>query len=262
MEIIDRFTNLNLGRVRYSITGNSSENLVVLMHGLTTPKEVFDDLTEQLVSKDFQVLAFDFYGRGMSDHIQPIESEKVYVDQAIELIDKFIPFQADRKIHLLGYSAGGAIAAMVAIEMEKLVSSLTLVASTGLPYSPASPALFGMLEKVYSNGEIDEELKKSIEELIFSEFQLIENSSTREKLIELIVERGFWDHDTIQTVRGHLRATGGYTGDSAITHVFEKIGSLNIPTFILNGEKDNWVDPECGRQINTCLLYTSPSPRD
>jgi len=51
------------------------------MHGLTTPKEVFDDLTEQLVSKDFQVLAFDFYGRGMSDHIQPIESEKVYVDQ-------------------------------------------------------------------------------------------------------------------------------------------------------------------------------------
>ena len=47
------------------------------MHGLTTPKEVFDDLTEQLVSKDFQVLAFDFYGRGMSDHIQPIESEKV-----------------------------------------------------------------------------------------------------------------------------------------------------------------------------------------
>ena len=84
-------------------------------------------------------------------------------------------------------------------------------------------------------------------------FQLIENSNTREKLIELIIERGFWDHDTIQTVRGHLRATGWYTGDSAITHVFEKIGSLNIPTFILNGEKDNWVDPECGRQINNLI---------
>ena len=29
--------------------------------------------------------------------------------------------------------------------------------------------------------------------------------------------------------------------------------SLNIPTFILNGEKDNWVDPECGRQINNLI---------
>ena len=123
MEIIDRFTNLNLGRVRYSITGESSKNLVVLMHGLTTPKEVFDDLTQELVSKKFQVLAFDFYGRGLSDHIQPIESEKIYADQAIELIRKFIPFQSDRKIHLLGYSAGGVIASMVAVEIEEHVSS-------------------------------------------------------------------------------------------------------------------------------------------
>ena len=253
MEIIDRFTNLNLGRVRYSITGESSKNLVVLMHGLTTPKEVFDDLTQELVSKKFQVLAFDFYGRGLSDHIQPIESEKIYADQAIELIRKFIPFQSDRKIHLLGYSAGGVIASMVAVEIEEHVSSLILVASTGLPYSPSSPALFDMLEKVYSNGEINEKLKKSIEELIFSEFQLIKNQLTREKLIKLIVERGFWDHDTIQTVRGHLKATGGYIGDSSITHIFKEIGSLNIPTFILNGEKDNWIDPECGREINKLI---------
>jgi len=223
------------------------------MHGLTTPKEVFDDLTEELVSKKFQVLAFDFYGRGLSDHIQPIESEKVYVDQTIELLQKFIPYQSDRNIHLLGYSAGGAIASMVAVEIENLVSSLTLVASTGLPYSPSSPALFGMLEAVYNNGEINQELKKSVEELIFSEFQLIKNTDTREKLIDLIIERGFWSHDTIQTVRGHLRATGGYIGDYSMTHVFEEIGNLNIPTFILSGGKDNWIDLECGREINNLI---------
>lgn len=253
MEIIDRFTSLRLGRVRYSLTGESSRNLVVLMHGLTTPKEVFDDLTEELVSKNFQVLAFDFYGRGLSDPIQPIESEKVYVEQTIELLEKFIPFQSERNIHLLGYSAGGAIASMVAVEIEPLVSSLTLVASTGLPYSPLSPALFDMLEAVYSNGEINEELKKSVEELIFNELQLIKNTDTREKLIDLIVVRGFWNHDTIQTVRGHLRATGGYIGDYSMTQVFEKIGHLNIPTFILSGEKDKWVDPESGRKMNSLI---------
>ena len=44
------------------------------MHGLTTSKDIFDELTEKLVNEGFQVLAFDFYGRGESDHIQPVES--------------------------------------------------------------------------------------------------------------------------------------------------------------------------------------------
>ena len=72
------------------------------MHGLTTPKEVFDEMTEKLVENQFQVLAFDFYGRGKSDCIQPISSENVYVEQAIELIEKFIPFQKERNLHLIG----------------------------------------------------------------------------------------------------------------------------------------------------------------
>jgi pimeloyl-ACP methyl ester carboxylesterase len=54
-------------------------------------------------------------------------------------------------------------------------------------------------------------------------------------------------------VRGHLRATGGYIGDYSMTHVFEKIGNLNIPTFILSGDKDNWIDLECGREINNLI---------
>ena len=65
MEIVNRSIHLDLGNVRYSITGESS-NLIVLMHGLTTSKDIFDELTEKLVNEGFQVLAFDFYnGRGI-----------------------------------------------------------------------------------------------------------------------------------------------------------------------------------------------------
>ena len=62
MEIVDRFTKLENGKVRYSITGEASDNLVVLMHGLTTSKDIYNDMTFDLTSKGFQVLSFDFYG--------------------------------------------------------------------------------------------------------------------------------------------------------------------------------------------------------
>ena len=91
MKIIDRHAELENGRVRYSITGEASDNLVVLMHGLTTSKDIYDNLTQDLIKQGFQVLSFDFYGRGGSDYVPNVESEKIYVNQAIELIEKFLP---------------------------------------------------------------------------------------------------------------------------------------------------------------------------
>ncbi len=253
MEIIDRLTHLRLGNVRYSITGNPTKDLVVLMHGLTTPKEVFDEITEKLVENHFQVLAFDFYGRGKSDCIQPISSENVYVEQSIELIEKFIPFEKERNLHLIGYSTGGPIAAMTAIQLNHKVNSLTLIASSGVPGEPASPVLLNMLDIIHKNGEIDEDVKKEIEKLIFDEVGLIKSEKMKSKILNIVNDQKFWSDDTFQTVRGHLKATGGYIGEKSINHVFENIGELGIPTFILSGTNDSWVNPEAAKKIHQLI---------
>ena len=253
MEIKDRFTHLRLGNVRYSITGNPNKDLVVLMHGLTTPKEVFDEITEKLVGSQFQVLAFDFYGRGKSDCIQPIPSENVYVEQGIELIEKFIPFQNERNLHLIGYSTGGPIAAMTATQLNHKVNSLTLIASAGVPGGPSSPALLNMLEIIHKNGEIDEVVKKNVKKMIFDEIELIKSKSMKNKILNIVNDQKFWSDDTFQTVRGHLKATGGYVGDKSIDHVFENIGELEIPTFILSGTNDSWVNPESAKKIHQLI---------
>ena len=253
MEIIDRLTHLRLGNVRYSITGNPTKDLVVLMHGLTTPKEVFDEITEKLVENHFQVLAFDFYGRGKSDCIQPISSENVYVEQSIELIEKFIPFEKERNLHLIGYSTGGPIAAMTAIQLNHKVNSLTLIASSGVPGEPSSPVLLNMLDIIHKNGEIDEDVKKEIEKLIFDEVGLIKSEKMKSKILKIVNDQKFWSDDTFQTVRGHLKATGGYIGEKSINHVFENIGELGIPTFILSGTNDSWVNPEAAKKIHQLI---------
>ena len=252
MEIVDRSIHLDLGNVRYSITGESS-NLIVLMHGLTTSKDIFDELTEKLVNEGFQVLAFDFYGRGESDHIQPVESELIYAEQAVELIENFIPYGKKRKMHILGYSAGGAIASRVAAIMGQYASSLTLIASSGIPSVPKSEILIKTLENIYRNDEINEKMIDEVKKLMFEEIELIENKNMRSKLQNVMNDEDFLNHDTIQTIRAHINATGGYVGEHSINEVFQEINEQKIPTLIMTGLNDNWINPECGREIKKII---------
>ena len=49
----------------------------------------------------------------------------------------------------------------------------------------------------------------------------------------------------IQTIRAHINATGGYVGEHSINEVFEEINEQKIPTLIMTGLNDNWINPEC-----------------
>ena len=249
MEIVDRFTDLEHGKVRYSITGEASDNLVVLMHGLTTSKDIYNNLTQDLIEQDFQVLSFDFYGRGKSDYVPNVESEELYVNQAIELIEKFIPTGAKRNINLVGYSAGGSIASMVADKLEDC-ASLILIASTGVPQLPTSPVLISLLHTFESDGEISLELKNEVEKQMAQELEVLEKDEAKDLALKVYNDLNIWDEKTINTVKNHLLSTGGYIGDKNMNNVFESIGRKNIPTFIMSGSSDKWVSQESGKEIH------------
>jgi len=252
MKIIDRHAELENGRVRYSITGEASDNLVVLMHGLTTSKDIYDNLTQDLIKQGFQVLSFDFYGRGGSDYVPNVESEKIYVNQAIELIEKFLPTGAKRNINLIGYSAGGSIASMVADKLENC-ASLILIASTGVPQLPTSPVLISLLQTFENNGEISSELKHEVEKQIALELEVLEEIETKDLALKIYNDLDMWNKKTIDTVKNHILSTGGYVGDKSMNNVFESIGKKNIPTFIMSGSNDNWVSPESGKEIHRLI---------
>ena len=184
MEIIDRFITLEKGKVRYSITGEASDNLVVLLHGLTTSKDIYNDLTLDIVSHGFQVLSFDFYGRGGADYVPNVKSENVYVNQTIELIEKFTPINKETKVNLIGYSAGGSIAAMVADKLESC-SCLILIASTGVPQMPTSPALISLLQSFENDEEISSELKSKVEKQMFKELEVLSEKKTKNLALKI-----------------------------------------------------------------------------
>ena len=47
--------------------------------------------------KDFKYWHSIFTTDGESDHIQPVESELIYAEQAVELIENFIPYGKKEK---------------------------------------------------------------------------------------------------------------------------------------------------------------------
>ena len=252
MEIIDRFTNLENGKVRYSITGEASDNLVVLMHGLTTSKDIYNDMTFDLINQGFQVLSFDFYGRGESDYVPNVNSENLYVNQSIELIEKFIPADAKRNINLIGYSAGGSIASMVADKLDNC-ASLILIASTGVPQLPTSPVLISLLHTFENDEKISPELEGEVERQMVRELEVLKEDETKDLALKVYNDLDIWNEKTIDTVKNHLLSTGGYVGDKSMNSIFESIGKKNIPTFIMSGSNDKWVSSESGKEIHKLI---------
>lgn len=101
----------------------------ILIHGLTTPTYLFAGVIPQLAKAGYRVVAYDLYGRGLSDRPLGKQDLRFFLDQLNEVLAHE---QIDEPYLLLGYSMGGAIAAAKAAENPDEISSLVLVAPTGL----------------------------------------------------------------------------------------------------------------------------------
>ncbi|MEN6544093.1 alpha/beta fold hydrolase [Parvibaculum sp.] len=127
------FMDLPDGTVHYRLEGPSNGPLVVLVHGFSLPSFVFDDYVKPLTDAGYRVLAFDNYGRGLSDR-PAVEYDANLTDRLIlNLTDKL---GLTAPAHFVGYSMGGAAAVIFAARHPERVRSLTLIAPAGLGIAP------------------------------------------------------------------------------------------------------------------------------
>ena len=115
----------------------SSEEIIILVHGFSTPSFVWNGILDDLLSTGKRVLVFDHYGRGFSDRPNVKYDLNLYVSTLEELLKKL---NIDNKIHIVGYSMGGPIAADFSSRNNKKISSLSLIAPAG--YMPKPPWYF------------------------------------------------------------------------------------------------------------------------
>jgi pimeloyl-ACP methyl ester carboxylesterase len=125
--------------VCYNFHGKKESELIILIHGFSFPKEVFDKNIDSFVKSGYRVLTFDHLGRGCSDRPYKKYDEDFYKDEIINLITSL---NIKKPFYLLGYSMGGGVATVFASHFPEKIKKLILVAPTGLMPEPRGQKRF------------------------------------------------------------------------------------------------------------------------
>jgi len=136
--LAENFAELSEGTVHYRLRGPETGPVVVLVHGFRTPSYVWKDQLEPLSDAGYRVLAFDNYGRGFSDRPDGDYTAERTDRLLMELLDHLA---ISRPFHLVGYSMGGATAAIFTATHPTKVRSLTLIAPAGTGDKTLLPSL-------------------------------------------------------------------------------------------------------------------------
>ncbi|KAI3639251.1 hypothetical protein MIR68_002781 [Amoeboaphelidium protococcarum] len=121
-----QFAPLALGNIHYLIVGKSSSPLIVLLNSEFTTLQSWLPIAKILSHSGYQVLMFDYFGTGYSDHPAVQCTLDMYVETTIELLD-FL-YLNDRPFCALGASMGSLIAMQLAADYPERVSRLIMCA--------------------------------------------------------------------------------------------------------------------------------------
>jgi pimeloyl-ACP methyl ester carboxylesterase len=124
-----QFAKLSRGDTHYLWSRPEDGDVVVLVHGLTTPSFVWQSLTPVLTARGCRVLAYDHYGRGYSDRPLGAQDAAFFVSHLNELLaDQGVT----EPVTIVGYSMGGAIAAAYTAAHPDKVKQAILIAPAGM----------------------------------------------------------------------------------------------------------------------------------
>lgn len=124
-----KWADLPGGRTRYRWIGGVRGPVIVAVHGLTTPSEVFEQVATELTEIGYRVLVYDLYGRGGSANRRGTQDAAFHLDQLRALLDHL---GLDDDLILMGYSMGGAIVTHFAAAEPHRVQRVILLAPAGI----------------------------------------------------------------------------------------------------------------------------------
>lgn len=123
------FVELSGGVTHYQWLGPVRGPVAVLIHGLTTPSEVWQDVAQGLGDSGYRVLVYDLYGRGYSDAPKAPQTTEFFIAQLDELLEH-VGLNDD--LTLVGYSMGGQIATAFAATEPHRMKRIILLAPSGI----------------------------------------------------------------------------------------------------------------------------------
>ena len=136
-----KFAELKNGNIFYQefASDNPTGQIVILVHGFSTPSIVWKGIIPYLTDAGYDVIAYDHYGRGFSARPKVDYTKDFYISTLLELIDNL---KIEKKVHLIGYSMGGPIVGYFANENPNKVESVNFIAPAGYMFKRKSQSNF------------------------------------------------------------------------------------------------------------------------
>jgi proline-specific peptidase len=212
---------------------------LVYIHGFLGCSWLYEDFVEYFSNK-YRVIAIDHLGHGKSD--KP-ESESYKLDELAKYIDQVLSkIIGDEKIILHGHSMGGMIAQIFATtpNFAQRLEGLVLMGTAPVLQNPG---LVQYIEDIRAGKMkiIDREVVETVFVNLCFHRKFRKNKENKE-LIDEFIEKTLENEEYV----------GVRTMESIVNDydVEDKIGSINVPTLILTGDKDIFILPEESKKMN------------
>jgi pimeloyl-ACP methyl ester carboxylesterase len=217
------FIETRSGRVHYLDRGEGP--VIMLFHGTGRSIADWQEGLAESLSKSHRVIAFDYYGLGLSDRNHDWRYGLVlWSEQAIDLMDALEVEHAT----LVGHSAGGAVVSLVAARNPKRVDNVVTL-GTGIALDPmqALPLIPGVGEIVMGRSEMfTNTFSPKHREALKAAYEI---KGTRRALLTFIRRQ--------YTIDGVALMWGGFD-------------SIKAPVLHLHGEFDASIPVEAGRRLS------------
>ena len=229
------FIELNGIEIHYDTSGSGPA--LILIPGWGGSGESWRSEMINLLASRFTVITYDPRGTGQSDKPNEPYTTKRFADDVVELLKQLHLTSA----HILGFSMGGSIAQVVALEHPEIVQSLILCSTSALggprfPMDPQNAKKFASIRNPPPGSPLDYGARVIIELLYPPEYVKAHRD-------ELIREEYYSEHPTPKETLNHMSALG------ETYNAYEKLHLIRIPTLILAGGADVMVSLENSQVI-------------
>ena len=228
-ELPGDFIELEDGVLSYYLRGVEQGEKVVLVHGFSTPKFVWDATIGPLTDAGYRVLAYDHYGRGFSDRPDITYDSALYTRELLNLLDAL---NMTEPVTLVGYSMGGGNVIGFAAKYPHRVKQLILIAPVGFMPEPS-----GIMTLVALPGIGEWLMNMNYRESLLEGIKKVTDAGNAvpamlENFTEQLRYKGYISA-LLSTMRNYPMAD--------LSEDYEKVGKSGIPVFAIWGTSDRVV---------------------
>ena len=242
---------------RWFLPEKDNGEILVLVHGFSTPSVVWEGVLPFLIDNGYKVLVYDHFGRGYSSRPKIKYSKSLYVESLNELLESQ---KIEEKISLVGYSMGGPIVAGFSEKYRNKVKSVSFIAPAGYMslHVPCYQKLFYQILTLPLVSQFISVVAPSIfyggnSTLVLSTKE-DENHVPQNRLNEVYKEQMSYEGFT-RSLLSTIKNFNLFRDKSS----FEGIGELGIPCSVIWGTSDETVSFKGHREMQKDIknLYST-----